>query len=278
MNIFRSTAGEQLVRQRYEQELASWPVPHERRTVSTREGDTFVLVCGPRDAPPVVLLHGSGGTATSWLHRIGPWAQRFRLYAVDLIGEPGLSAPSRPPLDTEAHTLWLDDVFAALSLEKASLVGESLGGRVALDHAIRRPGRVNRLVLLNPTGIGRQKFGLILKFLLRKVFGSGAAREQMSAAIGFEVPPDAFPLLVFQHFRPRLGKIPVFSDEQLRGLGTPPLVLLGEQDEMLDAPQTARRLATTQPGAEVRLLPGDGHLLLGHSETVRDFLQEVNHV
>ena len=85
------------------------------------------------------------------------WSSRFRVYAIDMIGDAGLSAPSRPPLAGDAHALWLDDVLAGLSVASASFVGMSLGGWLTLDYASPRPGRVERLALICPAGIGRQK-------------------------------------------------------------------------------------------------------------------------
>ena len=71
-----------------------------------------------------------------WMGDVAAWAEHFRVYAVDVIGDAGLSAPSRPPLASDAHALWLDDVMQALSLERASLVGVSLadGWRWIMPH------------------------------------------------------------------------------------------------------------------------------------------------
>jgi pimeloyl-ACP methyl ester carboxylesterase len=131
--------------ERYRQVLMHWPVPNEQPRVPTREGETFVIVCGPEEAPPLLLLHGSMANSAMWMGDIAAWSAHFRIYAVDIIGDAGLSAASRPPLATDAHALWLDDVMRGLSLTKASMVGVSLGGWLALDYATRRPERVESL-------------------------------------------------------------------------------------------------------------------------------------
>src|SRR5439155_8485197 len=110
-----------------------------RRTVPTRHGDTFVLVSAPENGPPVLLVHGSGGNTLAWLGLVGRLADRFRLYAVDVIGEPGLSAPSRPPLGSSAYAEWLDDVLDGLGVGEVQVVAASLGGWLAIDYATRRP-------------------------------------------------------------------------------------------------------------------------------------------
>jgi pimeloyl-ACP methyl ester carboxylesterase len=157
--IYKTEAGEREILRRYEQILANWPVPAEHRRVPTREGDMFVLVCGPVEAPPLLLLHGSGSNAAMWMGDVPTWAKHFRVHVVDMIGEPGLYAPSRPPLDSTAYALWLDDVLDHLGLEHVAITGASLGGWLALDYATRRPDRVERLALLCPGGVGRQKSG-----------------------------------------------------------------------------------------------------------------------
>ena len=134
-------------------------------------GDTFVIVSGAPLAPPVVLFHGSGTNSASWMRDVATWQQHHRVYAVDIIGEPGLSAPSRPPLASPAHAEWLDEVWAGLGLETASVVGISLGGWLGLDFAVRRPHRVTALSLIAPSGIGRQNHMLLLKVGVLRLFG-----------------------------------------------------------------------------------------------------------
>src|SRR6516164_7064675 len=101
--VFWSADGERQVQKLYRQALDNWPVQHTQACVPTREGETFVLTCGPSGAPPVVLLPGSLATSAMWARSMGLWAADFRIYAVDLIGDAGLSAPSRPSLSTDAH-------------------------------------------------------------------------------------------------------------------------------------------------------------------------------
>jgi pimeloyl-ACP methyl ester carboxylesterase len=147
--IYKTREGEQVIKSAYRQLLGQWPVPAEHCTIPTGQGETFVISCGPTDGPPVVLLHGSGANAVMWTAHVATWARYFRIYAIDIIGEPGLSAPCRPPLNSDAYAAWLDEVFDGLALTQTAIVATSLGGWLALDYAIRRPGRVSRLVLLH---------------------------------------------------------------------------------------------------------------------------------
>lgn len=274
--IYKTEAGGQQILHRYHEALADWPVAAEHVRVPTREGETFVLVSGPPDAPPVVLLHGSGGNATAWRGEAAAWAGRFRTYAVDLVGEPGLSAQARPVLGSDALALWLDDVLDGLGLTATPVVGTSLGGWVALDYAIRRPERVRRLALQCPGGVGRQTFGWMFKTLLFRPFGRWGLRRTAQTVTGLrseEVRPVLdYLVLTFRQFKPRTERLPVFPDEALRGLRMPLLVIVGERDAMFDSRDTARRVRENAPHATVTLLPGTGHAILGQAEPIATFL------
>jgi pimeloyl-ACP methyl ester carboxylesterase len=274
--IFKTETGGQEILRRYERTLANWPVPAEHRRVPTREGETFVLVCGPREAPPLLLLHGSGSNAAMWMGDVPVWAEHFRVYAVDMIGEPGLSAPTRPPLDSTAYALWLDDVLDALGIERAALVGASLGGWLALDYATRRPERVERLALLCPGGVGRQKIGFLFKALLYKPFGRWGMFRSIKSVAGVDprVMPEVaeYLALTFTHFLPRRDRLPVFSDEALRKLTMPVLVIVGGRDAMFDSADTAERMKRNVPHATVTLLPDVAHSILGQTRPVLEFL------
>jgi pimeloyl-ACP methyl ester carboxylesterase len=278
--IWKSEAGREAVRERYAKFLAWWPGGEEIR-LPTRHGETFVMTSGPKGAPALVLLHGSAANSASWLGDVGLWGQHFRIYAVDILGEPGFTTDNRPALASGAYAEWLDDVLAGLGLPRASFVGLSLGGWIATDYAIRRPERVERLVLLAPGGIGRFKNILIwaLPLLLLGKWG----RERVLARIGGPRPAADAPAavkafgdfmeLIFAHFIPRRERLPHLSDEGLRRLTMPVLAILGAQDAMIDSPSTRARLEANLPDVQVRWLDDAGHLLPRQTEPVLAFLQ-----
>jgi pimeloyl-ACP methyl ester carboxylesterase len=275
--IYKTEAGGREIRRRYDQTLAQWPMRADHLRLPTREGETFVVACGPDAAPPLLLFHGSGTNTTMWMGDVGLWAKHFRVFAVDMIGEPGHSASSRPPLGSEAYALWLDDVFDGLGVERAAVVGASLGGWLALDYAKRRPQRVERLALLCPGGIGRQKVGALVKALLYKPFGHWGMRRSIKAIAGIDAtqtPEFAeYITLTFTQFLPRRDRLPVFSDEELGRLTMPVLTIVGARDALLDSYDTAKRLERSMPHARVILLPEVAHAIVGQTQPILDFLR-----
>ena len=280
-SIYRTEGDAEAVRALYRHVLDGWPLPKEELRLQTREGETFVLAFGKPDAPALVLLHGAQSNAAVWRFDVASWAQAFRVYAVDMIGEPGFSAPSRPPLDSDAHALWLDDVMRGLGLSKASFVGVSLGGWLALDYANRRPEAVERLALVCPAGIGRQK-NLLLKvapLLLLGPWGARKIREMVFGRASGEAPPAARPLielmgLIGRTIRPRVVGIPRLTDAELARLRAPLWVVVGGRDVLIDSEDTRRRLARWAPRAQVVFLPEARHLILGQAPAILAFLLE----
>ncbi|HLZ83745.1 MAG TPA: alpha/beta fold hydrolase [Caulobacteraceae bacterium] len=279
--IFKTEAGAADVMARYRRVLDGWPVPSEERRLPTRQGETFVVTCGRADAPPLVLLHGAQSNAASWMFDAAAWSGRFRVYAVDMIGDAGLSAPARPPLAGDAHALWLDDVLAGLGVTRAAFVGLSLGGWLALDYATRRPERVERLALICPAGIGRQK-NFLLKAAPLTLLGAWGMRKVRAMVFGpapKELPEVVRPLmelmnLVGRELRPRVVKIPVISDAGLAGLTIPVLAIVGGKDVLIDSAETRDRLQRCAPNAEVVFLPEGRHFLPGQTARVGSFLAE----
>lgn len=276
--IYKSAAGEARVRAAYAAALAQWPVAHETRRLATGQGETFVVVSGPVGAPALVLLHGSGTNAAMWMGDVTAWSAHFRVHAVDIIGEPGFSAPSRPPLGSEAYAAWLDEVLDGLGVKSAAFVGASLGGWFALDYATRRPARVGKLVLVCPGGIGRQKTGFIFKLIALSALGAWGRKKAFAlvAGIGGEAAAAGQGLAdIFRHFKPRTDVLPVFSDAQLAGLPMPVMLVVGGRDVMLDSDASRRRVQAALPAAEIRYLPEVGHVILGQTGPILDFLRRA---
>jgi pimeloyl-ACP methyl ester carboxylesterase len=210
------------------------------------------------------------------------FAKRFRVYSIDMIGEAGLSAPSRPPLASDAYAVWLDEVLQGLSVARASIVGVSLGGWLALDYATRRPDRVERLAVLCPGGIGRQKLGIVFATIALRMCGNWGKRKLSERILGRPPadPPPAvrafieFVALIHRHFRPRMVRLPVFTDEALHRLEMPVLAIVGGRDVLLDSAQTKRRLESHAPNAEVVYLPEVGHFVRGQTPRIMAFLSD----
>lgn len=277
--IYRTAEGRALVLSQYRAVLDTWPVPSRETSVPTRHGETFVLTSGPNDGLPLILLHGSATNSASWIGDVGAWSQHFHMHAIDLIGEPGFSAPSRPPLGSGAYAEWLDDILDALGLKQAAVIGLSLGAWVAMDYAIRRPDRVGKLVLISPGGVSRNRNILIwaLPLLVLGVWG----RRKMQARIGgkafldpafatspFGVMSDA----IFAHFKPRTERLPIPTDEQLQTLSMPVMAVLGGRDVFIDASEARLRLKRNVRNLTMRYLPDGLHFMPGQTVPVEEFL------
>lgn len=283
-SLYRTEAGAQLIARRYREFLRFWPQPNRQFHVPTRYGETFVVSCGEDGAPPLLLLHGAGSNSAMWIADAPAWSARFKLYAVDVIGEPGFSAESRPPLKSDAFALWLDDVLQGLEIDRFSLIGISLGGWLALDYATRRPARVDRLVIIVPAGIGRQRWSLLFKVLPLLLLGDWGRKKALRIVIGpapannsGDIHPSYrdFMALVQQHFRPRMERLPVFADAALRQLGMPVLAILGGKDVILDSAETRQRLQRHTPHAEIRYLAEQGHGVFGERAAILQFLSKA---
>ncbi len=117
--------------------------------VPTKAGTISTMQAGA--GPPVVLVHGLGATKASFLSTVGALADRHRVIAMDLPGFGDSDKPLGAAYDARFFARSVVALLDELGLERASLIGNSLGGRVALETGLSHPERVDRLVLLAPS-------------------------------------------------------------------------------------------------------------------------------
>lgn len=126
----------------------------EDRYIKVGNLNTRYWALGDRGTP-VLLIHGLGASADIWMYNVEALARQHRVYVPDLVGfgrsdKPG---PSFSPFD---YTPFLDDFMNLLKIERVSLVGQSLGGGIALRYALQFPQKVNKLVLVDSAGLGKE--------------------------------------------------------------------------------------------------------------------------
>src|SRR6476646_2640189 len=119
------------------------------RSVQADGLETFYLASGPHDAPPIVLVHGLSATNASMLPLIPPLARDYRVLAPDLPGHGGTEATASPH-GAAYLGRWLAAFLRETCDRPAVLIGNSLGGRTALQAALDAPDAVRGLVLLCP--------------------------------------------------------------------------------------------------------------------------------
>ena len=113
----------------------------------------------------MLLIHGMAGSSRTWRDVMPRLAERFTVVAPDLLGH-GESAKPLGDYSLGAHASGLRDLLSALGIQKATLVGQSLGGGVAMQLAYQHPGVAERLVLVSSGGLGRDVSRLLRLFTL----------------------------------------------------------------------------------------------------------------
>ena len=137
------------------------PSKYSTRTVRLHGHDVTYRMAG--DGPAIVLVHGLAGSSTTWKHALPILSERFTVVAPDLLGH-GQSAKPRGDYSLGAYASGVRDLLAVLGIERATFVGHSLGGGVAMQLAYQFPERCERLALVASGGLGRE-----VSFLLRAV-------------------------------------------------------------------------------------------------------------
>ena len=121
------------------------------------------------EGPVVLLVHGMAGSSATWKHVLPALAQHFTVVAPDLLGHGESGKPRRGEYSLGAHTNVLRDLLHVLGHERATFVGQSLGGGVVMQMAYQFPQRCERLVLVGSGGLGVE-----VNFLLRALAFPGA--------------------------------------------------------------------------------------------------------
>jgi pimeloyl-ACP methyl ester carboxylesterase len=167
-------------------------------------------------------------------------------------------------------------VLDALGIAQVRLVGISLGGWLAADFSTRQPDRVDRLAVLSPSGIGRQKVGIALLTVFLLPLGRYGRELSMRLVLGTNPPPAMaeFVLLIHKDFRARRESVPILSDEALSSLTMPVLAIVGGRDALLYSAGTQRRLSRHALDATVILIPEAGHLLPSQADRIARFMMD----
>lgn len=246
------------------------------------------------DGPAIVLLHGFTGDLHTWDGLVPVFAKTHRTIAVDLLGHGGTDAPTDP--ERYRMERCVDDLAALLEglrVERASLLGYSMGGRVALHFAAAVPDKVNTLVLESASPGIADPVERAARIESDEALADAIERDGIAA---FVDRWERLPLFGSQRRLPaevrsaqrarRLDNRAAGLANSLRGMGAgaqrplvddlagmsmPSLLIAGELDEKYCA--IVREMAAAMPNARAVIIPDAGHNV--HLERPDDFADTV---
>jgi pimeloyl-ACP methyl ester carboxylesterase len=246
----------------YDRVFALWPQPREEFDIETATATTRVHAYRPHPGgEPVVLLTGAGGNAAAWFPHVAALAEDGPVYGIDMPGDANPSVPRALMTPPENCAAWLDELLGKLSERPAHLVGFSYGGWVACNQALRAPGRVASITLLDPAGLTRPdaRFYRWLTISGLATLTPMPLRRRLARWLDNPVmlEPELMTLMwaAIRGYRMEPKFPAVLTDDELRAIDVPVLLVTGARSALL-TPAQARARGSLMLHAEVAVVPG----------------------
>ncbi len=269
MKLFKSKKIEKEFQKAYDDLLDGWSIETQSQWVRSEFGETHVIISGPDNGEPLVLLPGTQATAAMWGPVISKLSSNRRIYSFDLIDQVGRSRPERVLTSSNDCVEWIEQTLDALNLSKVDIVGNSLGSFIVATFAHSRPTRVNKVILTAPAAtvsnisllyILQVLITLMLPFkgLTKRFLNTLSQGNVKSTSTLYKVLYLAMSeSKVISKVVPRL-----LSDKELSALSMPLLLILGEKDKAnkTKALNIHKKLLPLIPNVKCKVLPNAGHL------------------
>lgn len=271
--IYRSYDGEKKVMEMYSRQLSKLNVKYKNRMVNTRYGYTHILCMGPEQAPPVVIFHSNNCTNPFQLQSLLPLAKEFRIYAPDLIGHPGQSAQTRLSCKDLSYGEWASDIIDSLALKKTVCIGNSFGGGIILRLGAFAPEKIDKAVLIVPSGIVKRLFlynhlRLTISSLLYRASLKNERLEQIGQSLGNSIRKETLEMLgvILQHYKTPQKTFSKMTKNELKSFQAPTLLITAEKDILYPGKPLLKKAKNIIPNIEEDILLSKGYHLVEESE------------
>jgi pimeloyl-ACP methyl ester carboxylesterase len=234
---------------------------------------TRVIASGPEDAEPVILLHAYFATATSWYRTAGALSERYRTYAVDILGDVGRSRPFKPMASLDDFALWFSELADGLGASRAHLVGNSVGGFIASHIAMKLKERVGSLILIAPAATIHSMPAFYTRMFVPKMVyvmapwipgrerSMNRAVDWMNAGLPCDGAWDALFRLALIHGTGANRVFPrLYTAEEFSQIEAPTLLILGDHEKIYSPHAAFEAAIRLMPRIATDLIPGAHHI------------------
>lgn len=267
-SFFNNQQAEKEVELLYYNKLDELGIGYEFQKIETSFEDTNIIMTGEEGKPPLVLLHGSNGCAPIAIEALVGLVKNFRIYAIDIVGQPNLSAATRPSMQNDDYGKWMFEILSRLNIWDAILVGISFGGFISWKTLVFDARRISRAFLIVPAGIVNGNplkafWKIFLPMKLYKWWKNKKYVHQFLNELFTENDEFAFSYLskVFLHFEMDFSPIPLIKYKEAKKITTPIYVVAADDDLLFPGRKMLKRIKKIIPSL-------DGGLLLENSKHV----------
>lgn len=261
----------------YDETMKLWSVAYEERNIPTKFGTAHVIIAGPENGEPLVLMHGMDASSTMWYPNITSYTSKYRVYAIDHIVSSGKSVLVDERPDKKEVVAWYNEVFDALELKKFNLAGISIGGWLATNYTLYNQDRVQKLVLLSPVQtFGNMKFNWKTRRTVMFKFFPTKKRLSKALDVLSHYPDNISPIYQEQMYLGTLYTKATFDmmgmkpfKHKLQKITVPTLVLAGEYD-ILCGNKLLAAAKRQMPNAQTYLVPDAGHFITNDQQEITD--------
>jgi pimeloyl-ACP methyl ester carboxylesterase len=277
-----------------------WQAAQHRLEIDGRE----VNYCELGEGPAILFVHGLGASWQSWLEQMPEFAESHRVVAMDLPGFGYSESPSED-ISIEYYARWTAKFMDILGIESAAVVGNSMGGFVSAELAIKSPERVQRLVFVSAAifwqnrrraqplvQLARMSDAVVARALVRATDDIATRRRLRYAALasaGFRYPQYVSDELAHEMVRsarrtdgflPALEALAGYDlEEELPKISCPTLIVWGANDQLVSV-KDAERLEDLIPDSRREVFERTGHVAMlerpeRFNRLLREFLAEA---
>ncbi len=259
--FFSSLQAQKEIENLYLQKLDALLISYEFLKIETSFCDTNIVLTGRKEGPPLVLLHGSNGCAPVAIEALIGLADYFRIYAIDVVGQPNLSAGCRPSMQDDTYGKWMYEILSRMNIRDAFLVGISFGGFIAWKSLIFDEKRFAKAFFIVPAGIvnGNPLKALWKVFRPMKLYMASKKTKYVQQFLDqLFTEPDRFAFTflsqVFLHFTMDFSPIPLIKKEEAKRVKTPVTIIGAEKDLLFPGGKLLKRAEKIFPSLEKTLL------------------------
>lgn len=267
-SYFGNAAIKENIERWYHRKIEQLGISYESIEIETSFGKTHLIVTGTDNKPPLVLLHGYFSCAPLTIEALFDLKEDYRIFAIDVIGQPNLSVTVQPSMYDHSYGQWMFEIMTRLDIKDSILVGISFGGFIGWKTLIFDERHISKAFLIAPIGIVKGNLIKISWRLLRPLNWYKKRRKSKHFhRLLKELYTDnngaekEFSSLAMLRFETSFSSIPLIKQTDAEKIKTPVSIIAADQDLLSPGKLLIKRAKRIFPSLDkVLLLQNSKHI------------------